>query len=100
MSSPSLFLVILKVFNWNIIGINNSDWHKIVRNWLRKNKPKIGVLLETRIRKENAASVIQAACLGWSFDNNSEGVVFRLIDCLGSQNFSHHLKNNSEVYCL
>lgn len=62
MLSP--YLVYMKIFSWNIRGINNLDRQRAVRNWINSSRPSVGTFLETHVREENAISIIQAMVPG------------------------------------
>ena len=60
----------MKVYSWNIRGLNNSDRHRTVTSWIFSNQPVVGVFLETHVREENANSIVQSVIPGWRFENN------------------------------
>lgn len=49
------------------------DRQRDVKNWIRSGSFSVGALLETHVREENSARVIEAVVPGWRFDTNYIG---------------------------
>lgn len=62
----------MKVFCWNIRGLNSHSRQRFLRSWIGKNKPVIGGVLETHVSKDNADFVHNASFPGWRGDHNYE----------------------------
>lgn len=60
----------MKIFSWNIRGINGSGRQRVVSRWLQSLGSSVGALLETHVQEENLLSVLGAVAPGWRFDNN------------------------------
>lgn len=60
----------MKIFSWNVRGINSSARQGSVNSWLRKNHPLVGSILETRTKEANAVSIIQSTFPGWRWETN------------------------------
>lgn len=67
---PFFSSVYMKIFSWNIRGINNSGRQRMVRSWLQNLGTSVGALLETHVQEENFHSVFGAVAPGWRFENN------------------------------
>lgn len=63
-------MYIMKVFCWNIRGLNNPSRQRFIRSWIGLNKPVIGSLLETHVSEENAVFVSQSTFPGWRCEFN------------------------------
>ena len=66
----------MKVFSWNVRGLNSSDRQRVVKSWVQSNRFTIGAFIETHVREENAAVVVEAVVAGWRYETNysrSEG---------------------------
>lgn len=61
----------MKIFVWNVRGLNNPDRQSDVRRWMQLNNVSVGALVETHIQEENISSVISGAMPGWRFDSNA-----------------------------
>lgn len=62
----------MKIFSWNVRGLNSQSRQRAVRCWISSNKPLVGAFLETRVREENFVSVLNSTAPGWRFENNYE----------------------------
>lgn len=60
----------MKIFVWNVRGLNNSDRQRDVRRWMQLNNVSVGALVETHIQEENLAYAVTGAFPGWRFDSN------------------------------
>lgn len=69
---PSPFVVNMKVFCWNVRGLNSLSRQRCIRSWVIKNKPIFGSVLETHVSEENASEVLQATFPGWRGEMNYE----------------------------
>jgi mannosylglycoprotein endo-beta-mannosidase len=68
--SPSPFVVNMKVFCWNIRGLNSRNRQRVVRSWIASNNLLVGCFLETHVAQENANSVLASTLPGWRMDSN------------------------------
>ena len=59
-------------FAWNVRGLNGDTRHNSVKDWIGKNKPIFGALLETRIQHINISRIPGALPVGWKFFANSD----------------------------
>ena len=69
----------MKIFSWNVRGLNSTDRQRVVKDWVRSCRFSVGAFLETRVRHENAAAVFEAVAPGWRYETNfssTEEVVF------------------------
>ena len=60
----------MKIFSWNIRGINGVGRQRVVCSWLQSLGSSVGAFLETHVQEENFLSVLGAVAHGWKFDNN------------------------------
>lgn len=60
----------MKIFSWNVRGINSSSRQRVVRDWVRVNRPVVGSILETRTTQENSGSILASLFPGWRCDDN------------------------------
>lgn len=60
----------MKIFSWNVRGLNNTSRQNNVRSWLNGLGSSVGALLETHVREENSASVVAHMFHGWKWDSN------------------------------
>jgi len=60
----------MKVFCWNIRGLNSRNRQRVVRSWIASNNLLVGCFLETHVAQENANSVLASTLPGWRMDSN------------------------------
>lgn len=60
----------IKLFFWNVCGINDVDKHLPFRNWLHVHSPSFGAILETHIKEPNLLTTMSSLCNGWQFTSN------------------------------
>lgn len=60
----------MKLFSWNIRGLNSSGRSRVVRDWLNNIGASVGALLETHVQEENFPRVVGAVAPGWRVDHN------------------------------
>lgn len=60
----------MRVFCWNVRGLNSHSRQGTIRKWIGINKPLLGGLLETHIKEDRASTVLAAVCPGWRYDCN------------------------------
>lgn len=60
----------MKIFSWNIRGLNSSDRQRTVRSWILSQQPVIGAFLETHVREENASNIVHSVVPGWRCEDN------------------------------
>ena len=63
-------LVHMKIFSWNVRGLNNNDRQRSIRSWLNNFSSSVGAFLETHVREENSVQVSAGCLQGWRFDSN------------------------------
>lgn len=79
----------MKIFCWNIRGLNSLSRQVFVRSWVGINKPLIGGILETHVSEDNASSILSSTFPGWKWESNYSSVTGgRIWDCLGPFHFS------------
>lgn len=62
----------MKIFCWNVKGLNSQSRQRVIRSWIGVNKPLIDSVLETRVSVHNASSILQSTFPGWRCENNYE----------------------------
>lgn len=60
-------------YSWNVRGLNSTDCQRGVRDWVKSGRFSVGAFIETRVREENAASVVGAVVPGWRYATNYSG---------------------------
>lgn len=65
----------MKLFSWNVRGLNSEGRKRVVRGWLQNMGSSVGALLETHVQEENVRSVLGATAPGWRFDSNYDQAV-------------------------
>lgn len=60
----------VKLFFWNVRGLNDPDKHKPFVDWLQSQKPFFGTLLETHIKEPSLNPILSKLCPGWKFISN------------------------------
>lgn len=60
----------MRLFSWNIRGLNGPGRITVVRNWLNSIGTLVGALLETHVQEDNFLRVVGAVAPGWRYDNN------------------------------
>lgn len=63
----------MRIFSWNVSGLNSTDRQRVVRDWVRNGRFTVGAFLETRVRQENATAVYEAVVPGWRCVTNYSG---------------------------
>ena len=61
----------VKLFFWNVRGLNDPDKHKPFVDWLQSQKPFFGTLLETHIKEPSLNPILSKLCPGWKFISNN-----------------------------
>ncbi|XP_010549577.1 PREDICTED: uncharacterized protein LOC104820715 [Tarenaya hassleriana] len=71
----------MKIFCWNVRGLNGTCKQRNVKNWIESHRPLIGGIVETRIREElEARRVAQSLFPGWSIISNySSAILGRIL---------------------
>ena len=67
---PPSLLFIMRVFCWNLRGLNSRGRQRMVRSWVASNNFLVGSFLETYVSEANASAVLDATLPGWPTDNN------------------------------
>lgn len=78
----------MKIFSWNIRGINDCGRQRVVRSWLQSLGSSVGALLETHVQEEKFLRVSGAVAPGWRVDNNYSEAAGGRIWLLWSSNLS------------
>lgn len=60
----------MKVFCWNVRGLNSLSRQHFVSRWIQNNKVLVGSFLETRVAEANATSVLASTLPGWRLESN------------------------------
>ncbi|KAL1201847.1 hypothetical protein V5N11_014810 [Cardamine amara subsp. amara] len=60
----------MKVFCWNLRGLNSQSRQHFVKEWIFKNKPLVGAFLETHVAGSNASTILASTVPGWRVDCN------------------------------
>lgn len=60
----------MKVFCWNVRGLNSSSRQRFIRSWVSLNKPLLGSVLETHVSEDNADFVGRSTFPGWRCEYN------------------------------
>lgn len=60
----------VKLFFWNVCGLNDPVKHRTLCSWLNSHKPLFGALLETHIKELSLAPIMSTLCQGWNYTSN------------------------------
>ncbi|KAL0650948.1 hypothetical protein Bca4012_093639 [Brassica carinata] len=60
----------MKIFSWNVRGLNNNDRQRSIRSWLNNFGSSVGAFLETHVSEENSVQVAVGCLQGWRFESN------------------------------
>uniref|UniRef100_A0A0D3EFP2 Endonuclease/exonuclease/phosphatase domain-containing protein n=1 Tax=Brassica oleracea var. oleracea TaxID=109376 RepID=A0A0D3EFP2_BRAOL len=60
----------VKLFFWNVRGLNDPDKHTPFVDWLNVQKPLFGALLETHIKDPSLSPILAKICPLWKFLSN------------------------------
>lgn len=60
----------MKIFSWNVRGLNNDSRQNNIRSWLNNLGSSVGAFVETRVREENSASVMSGLLQGLRCQSN------------------------------
>lgn len=60
----------VKLFFWNLRGLNDPVKHRPFSYWLLTYKPLFGALLETHIKKLSLAPIMSKICHNWNYVSN------------------------------
>ena len=52
----------VKLFFWNVCGLNDPDKHRPFISWLHQNKPIFGAILESHIKEPFLSPIIYNLC--------------------------------------
>ncbi|KAL0661041.1 hypothetical protein Bca4012_097878 [Brassica carinata] len=91
----------MKIFSWNIRGLNGDGRKRVVRSWLRGMGSSVGALLETHVQEENFCSVLGAIAPGWRVESNYSQAAGGRVWLLWSPNISVvvYLKTDQLLLC-
>ena len=59
-------------FFWNIRGLNKTNKHPVIREWIKKSSLQFGCILETRVRESKADRIASSIFRDWSMLSNYE----------------------------
>lgn len=62
----------VKLFFWNIRGLNDPDKHRTFVNWLLFHKPLFGTLLESHVKEVSLLPLMTKLCRSWNFYLNHQ----------------------------
>lgn len=62
----------VKLFFWNIRGLNDPDKHRLFISWLQTHKPIFGAILESHIKELSMLPLMTKLCFGWHFVSNHQ----------------------------
>lgn len=60
----------IKLFFWNVRGINDPAKHRPFVSWLQCHKPLFGAILETHVKEPFLNPLLSRLCPGWSYYSN------------------------------
>ncbi|XP_018512128.2 uncharacterized protein LOC103853200 [Brassica rapa] len=60
----------VKLFFWNVCGLNDPDKHRSFVSWLHFHKPIFGAILETHVKELSLLPLKIKLCPGWKFASN------------------------------
>ena len=60
----------IKLFFWNVRGINEPDKHRPFVSWLQCHKPLFGTILESHIKEPFLNPLLLKVCPGWFYYSN------------------------------
>lgn len=60
----------VKLFFWNVRGINIPSKHTPFISWLSTNKPLFGAILESHIKQPFLSSILSTLCPNWCYTSN------------------------------
>lgn len=60
----------MKIFSWNVRGLNNGSRQNKVRSFVNSLGCSVGALVETRVSEENSAVMMSSLFQGWSYESN------------------------------
>lgn len=60
----------VKLFFWNIRGLNDPDKHRIFISWLQSQKPFFGAILESHVKELSLSPIMSKLCPAWHFTSN------------------------------
>lgn len=62
----------VKLFFWNIRGLNDPDKHRIFISWLHSHKPLFGAILESHVKELSLPPLMSKFCPAWHFTSNHQ----------------------------
>lgn len=60
----------MKIFSWNVRGLNSSGRQNTIRSWLNNLGYSVGAFVETHVAEKNSAALMQDLFRGWSYASN------------------------------
>ncbi|CAN6812889.1 unnamed protein product [Brassica oleracea] len=60
----------IKLFFWNLRGLNDPGKHRTFVNWLFNHRPLFGALLESHVKELSLLSLMNNICSGWNYVSN------------------------------
>lgn len=67
---PPYISMSVKLFFWNVRGLNDPNKHTPFVSWLNANKPLFGAILETHIKEPSLSSIMSNLCPNWCYSSN------------------------------
>lgn len=62
----------IKLFFWNLHGLNDPKKHRIFSDWLYINRPIFGALIETHIKELCLPHLMTTLCRDWHYISNHQ----------------------------
>ena len=60
----------VKLFFWNVRGLNDPNKYRHISDWLKCHKPIFGAFLETHIKELSLAQLMTTICRDWHYLSN------------------------------
>ena len=60
----------VKLFFWNVRGLNEPNKHKPFYSWLNSQQPLFGAVLESHIKEPSLNPILSHLCPGWKLSSN------------------------------
>ena len=60
----------VKLFFWNVRGLNEPNKHIPFISWLYTHQPLFGTIIESHIKEPNLIPILSSLCPDWKFSSN------------------------------
>lgn len=60
----------VKLFFWNVRGLNDPNKHRLFCTWLSSYKPLFGAIIKSHIKQPSLSPIISSLCPNWNFTSN------------------------------